>query len=164
MIFVTVGTHEQPFNRLVEYIDRWAGEHDEEVVIQLGFTRIEPENCKWQPFYSHDDMIDMIRKARVVVTHGGPCCYMEVLRMGKIPVVVPRNSKLGEHVDDHQIKICREYIKHYNNLLLVEDIEKLGECLSSYDDLTRNMDAKDLMSNNLAFCEKMSGLIGRLFQ
>ena len=32
MIFVTVGTHEQPFNRLVEYMDKWAGEHDEEVV------------------------------------------------------------------------------------------------------------------------------------
>lgn len=164
MIFVTVGTHEQQFNRLVEYIDRWAGEHDEDVVIQTGYTRIEPENCKWQRFYSHDDMIDMIRKARVVVTHGGPCCYMEVLRMGKIPVVVPRNNRLGEHVDDHQIKICREYLNHYNNILLIEDIDKLGDCLSSYDELTSNMDSKDIMSNNRAFCEKMSGLIGRLFQ
>lgn len=29
MIFVTVGTHEQQFNRLVEYMDKWAGEHEE---------------------------------------------------------------------------------------------------------------------------------------
>lgn len=47
MIFVTVGTHEQPFNRLVEYMDQWAGGHNEEVVIQTGFSSYEPENCKW---------------------------------------------------------------------------------------------------------------------
>lgn len=36
MIFVTVGTHEQQFNRLVEYMDKWAIKNDEEVVIQIG--------------------------------------------------------------------------------------------------------------------------------
>ena len=30
MIFVTVGTHEQSFDRLIDYMDKWAGEHDEE--------------------------------------------------------------------------------------------------------------------------------------
>lgn len=33
MIFVTVGTHEQQFNRLVEYMDMWAENHDEKVII-----------------------------------------------------------------------------------------------------------------------------------
>lgn len=31
VIFVTVGTHEQQFNRLVEYMDKWAADHDEKV-------------------------------------------------------------------------------------------------------------------------------------
>ena len=38
MIFVTVGTHEQQFNRLIEYMDIWASEHDEKVVIQTGYS------------------------------------------------------------------------------------------------------------------------------
>ena len=38
MIFVTVGTHEQQFDRLVEYMDYWAGEHTEDVIIQTGFS------------------------------------------------------------------------------------------------------------------------------
>ena len=38
MIFVTVGTHEQPFNRLVKYMDEWAAEHDEAVIIQTGYS------------------------------------------------------------------------------------------------------------------------------
>ena len=40
MIFVTVGTHEQPFNRLVEYMDRLKenGIIAEDVIIQTGFS------------------------------------------------------------------------------------------------------------------------------
>ena len=45
MIFVTVGTHEQPFDRLVKYMDGWAAEHDEKVIIQTGFSTYEPEHC-----------------------------------------------------------------------------------------------------------------------
>lgn len=42
MIFVTVGTHEQQFNRLVQYMDKWASEHEEKVVIQSGYCTYEP--------------------------------------------------------------------------------------------------------------------------
>ena len=40
MIFVTVGTHEQPFNRLVQKIDELKrdGVITEDVVIQTGFS------------------------------------------------------------------------------------------------------------------------------
>ena len=47
MIFVTVGTHEQSFDRLVKEIDRLKekGRISEEVVIQTGFTTYEPKFC-----------------------------------------------------------------------------------------------------------------------
>ena len=39
MIFVTVGTHEQQFNRLIKEVDRLKGEGliQDEVIIQTGF-------------------------------------------------------------------------------------------------------------------------------
>ena len=45
MIFVTVGTHEQPFNRLIEEIDKLKGDGiiKEEVIIQKGFSNYEPK-------------------------------------------------------------------------------------------------------------------------
>lgn len=46
MIFVTVGTHEQQFNRLVEYMDKWAIKNDEEVVIQIGYALYKLETIK----------------------------------------------------------------------------------------------------------------------
>ena len=45
MIFVTVGTHEQPFNRLVKKVDdlKKNGIIQEDVIIQTGFSTYEPQ-------------------------------------------------------------------------------------------------------------------------
>lgn len=45
MIFVTVGTHEQPFNRLIECIDNLKkdGVIQEDVIIQTGYSTYEPQ-------------------------------------------------------------------------------------------------------------------------
>ena len=56
MIFVTVGTHEQPFNRLVKKIDELKGNGtiQDDVFIQTGFSTYEPKNCQWSkliPYY-----------------------------------------------------------------------------------------------------------------
>ena len=48
MIFVTVGTHEQQFNRLIEYVDRL--NLDEDVFIQTGYSTYIPKNCRWNDF------------------------------------------------------------------------------------------------------------------
>lgn len=49
MIFVTVGTHEQPFNRLIKKIDELKkdGIINEDVIIQTGFSTYEPKYCQW---------------------------------------------------------------------------------------------------------------------
>ena len=46
MIFITVGTHEQPFDRLLKCIDKLVeeGKIKEEVVCQKGYTEYEPKN------------------------------------------------------------------------------------------------------------------------
>jgi hypothetical protein len=49
----------------------------------------------------------LIRLADVVVLHGGPASIMEVRGLGKLPVVVPRDPRYGEHVDGHQLRFAR---------------------------------------------------------
>ena len=48
MIFVTVGTHEQSFERLVKKVDDLKRDKviDEDVVIQKGYTDYEPLYCE----------------------------------------------------------------------------------------------------------------------
>ena len=57
MIFVTVGTHEQSFNRLVEYMDNWAKDHEEKVVIQIGYSSYIPEYAEWSKLFPYQEMM-----------------------------------------------------------------------------------------------------------
>ena len=82
MIFVTVGTHEQPFNRLVKAIDdlKKEGVITEEVIIQTGFSTYEPQYCKWSKLIPYQQMIKNVDDARIVITHGGPASFIMPLQ------------------------------------------------------------------------------------
>jgi UDP-N-acetylglucosamine transferase subunit ALG13 len=163
MIFVTVGTHEQPFNRLVQKIDELKrdGVITEDVVIQTGFSTYEPKYCKWQKLFPFQDMGKYVEQARIVITHGGPSSFIMPLQIGKIPIVVPRQSKFNEHVNDHQVLFARAVKERYGNLIVVEDIERLGEIIKNYDKLSAGMHGGG-MDNNAKFCEKFEELANEL--
>ena len=163
MIFVTVGTHEQPFNRLVEAVDQWAASSDEDVLIQTGYSTITPKHCRFKDFLPREEMVENIKNARIVITHGGPCCYTEVQTFGKIPIVVPRNHKFGEQFDDHQVEICREYKSRYNHIILIEDIATLSDSIDGYDAIVKDMGQTSGLSHNMEFCKELSRTVDRLF-
>ena len=163
MIFVTVGTHEQPFNRLVEYMDNWAATHDEEVLIQTGFTEYEPKHCKWQKLFPQNEVYKLNEKARIIITHGGPSCYIDALRINKTPIVVPRRHEFGEHVDNHQVEIGREYKKTYGNIILVENIEDLGGIIENYDSIAESLKDKRFVPHSQTFCDSLSKIVDELF-
>lgn len=158
MIFVTVGTHEQQFNRLVEYMDNWAANHDEEVIIQTGYSTYEPRVAKWQKLFSYQEMKKNIEEARIVITHGGPSSFIAPLQIGKIPIVVPRRKEFDEHVNDHQVKFCKEVERRTGTIVVVEDVGKLGDMLEKYDELIGKMDS-GINSNNAKFCEKFDKIV-----
>ena len=161
MIFVTVGTHEQQFNRLVECMDKWAAEHDEKVVIQTGYSTYEPEHCEWDKLFPYQKMVEMVNEARVVITHGGPSSFIMPLQIGKTPIVVPRQYKYNEHVNDHQVKFCKEVENRMGTIVVVEDIEKLGGVIESYDEIKR--EGKNT-SNNAKFCEELDSIVDEMFE
>ena len=161
MIFATVGTHEQPFNRLVEYMDIWAAEHDEEVIIQTGFSTYEPKKAKWEKLFSYSNMVENVDKARIVITHGGPSSFIMPLQVGKIPVVVPRKKKYGEHVNDHQVEFCNQVAARKCNIIVVENVKMLADTLERYDDIVRFMKA-GIVSNNEKFCNRFSKIVAKM--
>lgn len=163
MIFVTVGTHEQPFNRLIEYMDQWAENHEEPVIIQTGFSTYEPKHCEWSKMYPYEKMLALVDEARIVITHGGPSSYFMSLRVGKLPIVVPRKAEFNEHVNDHQVNYCREVEKRQGNILVVEDIEKLGEILDNYDKIAFEKQSS-LVSNNARFCSEFENIVNELMK
>ena len=163
MIFVTVGTHEQQFNRLVEYMDKWAAKHEEDVVIQTGYSTYEPKNCVWQKLFSYQEMSKKVAAARIVITHGGPSSFIAPLQIGKIPIVVPRNHKFGEHVNNHQIDFCRKVAERQRSIILVEEIYEIEDVIENFESIVRNM-ASGLTSNNKRFCEGIEKIVTELMR
>ena len=93
MIFVTVGTHEQPFNRLLKKIDELKknGTIQDDVIIQTGFSTYRPQCCQWSKLLPYQQMVKNVADARIVITHGGPASFIMPLQIGKTPIVVPRS-------------------------------------------------------------------------
>ncbi len=128
MIFVTVGTHNQGFDRLVKKMDEIAGDLEEEVVIQRGHTSYEPRNARFFDFASREEMEEWVDKADIIVTHGGAGSIIFALSKNKPVVVVPRLRRYGEHVNDHQIELAKALEKK-GRVKAVLDVEDLNRCI-----------------------------------
>lgn len=164
MIFVTVGTHEQPFDRLIQYIDGLKGDGTilEDVILQTGYSVYEPKRCKWARFFPYSAMETYIQDARIIVTHGGPSSFIPALQIGKIPVVVPRQKKFGEHVNDHQVKFCNAVAKRDGNLIVIEEIDDLKRVLLQYDAIVTDISIAP-ESHNQQFNQAFLAIVDSLF-
>lgn len=161
MIFVTVGTHEQQFDRLVRAVDelRADGNVDELVFVQTGYCTYEPTHCEHSKFVPFKKMKEMMADADVVVTHGGPSSFIEAMAAGKVPVVVPRRGDLGEHVNDHQADFVRIVAERQGGIVPVYDTVDLSQAIERARELSRGVTFK---SHNAEFCEELRRMIEKL--
>jgi UDP-N-acetylglucosamine transferase subunit ALG13 len=109
-IFVTVGTHEQGFPRLLSAvahiitsepdIGRWR--------IQTGPASVElPGTVETRAAYTHEEMRMNLRWADVMISQASPGNVFTALEMNTQPIVIARRHELSEHVDNHQTVFAR---------------------------------------------------------
>jgi UDP-N-acetylglucosamine transferase subunit ALG13 len=111
LIFVVLGTHELPFDRLLKEIDKQilAGIIKEKVLVQAGHTKYRSSQMEFFDFTTYEHMDYLYKNARLIVTHGGTGSITMGMRMGKKVIAVPRLIKYGEHNDDHQLEIVKQF-------------------------------------------------------
>lgn len=111
MIFIILGSQKFQFNRLLKEVDKLIEEGilKDEVFAQIGYSDYKPTNFDFKDFLDKDDFTFMLQKANLVITHGGTGAIIGAVKKGKKVIVVPRLSKYGEHVDDHQIQLIKEF-------------------------------------------------------
>ena len=160
MIFVTVGTHEQQFNRLIKAVDELKrdGIITEDVVMQTGFSTYEPKYCQWSKLIPYQQMVKNVEDAHIVITHGGPASFIMPLQIGKTPIVVPRQHKFNEHVNNHQVEFVRNVAERMRKIISIEDINELGETIKNYDEIVTGMN-RSMNSNNEKFCERLETIV-----
>ena len=165
MIFVTVGTHEQPFDRLIKAVDdlKRDGVITEDVIIQTGFSTYEPKYCQWSKLIPYQEMVKNVNDARIVITHGGPASFIMPLQIGKIPIVVPRQKKFNEHVNDHQLEFAKKVDKRIGTMLLIEDISELGNVIRDYEKRIKDI-GHEMGSNNEKFCKTLEDIVNGMIR
>lgn len=111
MIFVTLGSQKFQFNRLLEKVDELVGQRiiTEEVFAQTGYSDYPPKNYDYKKFLDREEFLEIESKANIVITHGGTGAIIGAVKEGKKVIAVPRLAKYGEHVDDHQIQLIRQF-------------------------------------------------------
>ena len=160
MIFLTVGTHEQQFDRLIKFIDELVRKDviKEEVIMQIGYSTYKPKYCKWFRLIPYIDMEKYICDARIVITHGGPATFIMPLQKGKIPIVVPRQYEFNEHVNNHQLEFIKLVSEKMKNIIPIYDINDIKNVIENYNKITYLMHS-DKYSNNVNFNNKLSQIV-----
>ena len=115
MIFVTVGTQDKQFKRLLDEIERLikCGKIRETVVAQIGNTKFttDLDSMKMHliEFTTPREIDALIENASLIITHGGVATIIQGINAGKKIIAVPRLNKYKEHVNDHQLQIIENF-------------------------------------------------------
>jgi UDP-N-acetylglucosamine transferase subunit ALG13 len=164
-VFVTVGTDHHPFDRLIHWVDDWLASKDVGQVhclAQVG-TSAPPHVAAWKTYLDYEEMEEAMRRAAVVVCHGGPATIMDSRRMATLPIVVPRCHEQGEHVDNHQVAFARWMAEH-GQVELAESEEALRRALDcAFEQPDRYRLARSDTNETQEAVERFSALVNGLF-
>jgi len=130
MIVVTVGTHEQPFDRLMKAVVALGD--SEPMLVQYGTCTITNGPGEWVDFLSFDELAERAADARAFICHAGVGSIVLARRCGHRPIIMARRPDLGEHVDEHQLELSRRL--HQAGLVtVVEDELELAAAVRNPD-------------------------------
>lgn len=140
MIFITLGSQKFQFNRLLAEIDKLLdeGKIQERVFAQTGYSDYKPRKYEYKQFLDRNEFSEIMKSSNIVITHGGTGAIIGAIKQGKKVISVPRLSKYGEHVDDHQLEITNAF-KKMNLIESVDKIESLGDSIFNISKLKFNI-------------------------
>ena len=109
MFFVTVGTAPQPFQRLIKVLAELPDGIRQKIIFQGVDKNDTTFPFPHKTFMSTDEYDKVMKDAELVVCHAGIGTVRDCYELGKKTIVVPRQSKYGEHFNNHQLELV-EYL------------------------------------------------------
>ena len=78
------------------------------------------------------------------------------LQIGKTPIVVPRQHRFNEHVNDHQVEFARNVAQRMGTIIPVEDINTLGDVITNYDQIVTGM-----LCEHIRFSDEVLSIVNK---
>ena len=155
MIFVTLGTQDKTFPRLLEAVEQI--DTEQEIIMQVGSTefKTKKKNIKIYKYLSPKKFNEYMIKAEVIITHAGVGTIIQGLKLHKKMIVAPRLKKFKEHVNDHQMQILQTFSES-GYILPLNDFSQLDKLLK------KKFTPKKFVSNNERFINKLDVEINKL--
>ncbi|KFI88043.1 glycosyltransferase [Bifidobacterium reuteri DSM 23975] len=156
MIFITLGSQKFQFDRLLKAVDDLVadGTITEPVFAQSGYSDYQPQHYEFKQFLDRDEFAEHMGKADIVITHGGTGAIIGAVKKGKKVIAVPRLAKYGEHVDDHQLQLLKEF-KQMDIICVCDDCSQLAQAL----DEVKHTEYKPFVSNTKTIIDSIDGFI-----
>jgi len=107
MILVTVGSTQFPFARMNALVGRLSARNKNHELIIFQYGNLAPQYyyppIELYPYIPQEKLLQYMKQAQSIICHGGPGTIYQALSFGKIPWVLPRQRRYGEHLTDHQV-------------------------------------------------------------
>ena len=135
MILVLLGTQNNSFHRLLEEVEKNIenGIINEEVIVQAGYTKFQSDKMKIIDLMSKEQLSKFQDEASLIITHGGVGSIVSSIEKGKKVIAVPRKHEYGEHVNNHQ----EEIVKDFNDkgyIIGIKEVDDLKQALINSKD------------------------------
>ena len=126
MILVLLGTQNNDFHRLLQEVEKNIENKviTEEVIVQAGYTKYESDKMKIVDLIPAEKLSKLQDKASLIISHGGVGSIISSIEKGKKVIAVPRRHEYGEHVNNHQIQIVKEF-NEKGYIIGIENVEDL---------------------------------------
>lgn len=156
MIFVTVGTQDKQFTRLIRAVENAviAGKITDDVIVQAGNTKYKSDYLNVLNYVPFDEFNQYLSKADIIITHGGVGSILNALKLKKKIIAVPRLKKYGEHINDHQLQVIKKMTEQ-GYILSCEDENDIADRVKEAEKFT----VKEYSSNTEQFVKAFKDVL-----
>lgn len=135
LIFVTVGTCDKSFDRLIKAVDDLAARLSEEVVIQIGISKYLPQNATYFGFCPPHEMESLIDRADLIIAHAGFGNIGQCISKQKRIILVPREKRFDDAIDN-QVELAEYLAERSRGIICLRDVAKLSEAFIEIKNIT----------------------------
>lgn len=159
MIFVSLGTQDKSFTRLLEQVEEAInlGYIKDEVIVQAGVTNFQSKKMKIYNLLSIDEFDRYMKTCDLLITHGGVGSILNGLRENKKIIAAPRLKKYNEHENNHQIQIVNEFEKQ-GYIIKLDEFDRLNEKI----ELSKIYKFKKFKSHNEKFVDLIDEILTKV--
>ena len=156
MILVTLGTQDKKFDRLLKAIDKEIENKNikEKVIVQAGYTKYKSNNMEIFDLVPEEELEKLVKKCDLLITHGGVGSILLGIKNNKKVIAAARLKEYGEHTNDHQKQIIKEF-KKLGYITELEDFEDLNKVIKE----AKAKDSIKFKSNNAKFVKNIERYI-----